>query len=154
MLYAAIHRASPPSRSPMNGLTSGRPCSSADHLACSVALHANARRFTLPARSQKSRDPAPHREASADCHFPHRASPLVSPKPAENRRLPLPFKIQSLSPPGSGSLHFSALCNRARPLPVRWLLALRFVPRRRIRWTQAAISLFQQENEVLVCPFI
>jgi len=27
-------------------------------------------------------------ESSADCDFPHRASPLVSPKPAENRRLP------------------------------------------------------------------
>ena len=39
---------------------------------------------------------------------------------------------------GSGSLHFSALRNRARPLPVRWLLALRSVPRRRIRRTQAA----------------
>jgi len=39
---------------------------------------------------------------------------------------------------GSGSLHFSALRNRARPLPVRWLLALRSVPRRRIRRRQAA----------------
>ena len=75
--------------------------------------------------------------SSADCDFPHRASPLVSPKPAENRRLPPPYKIQSLSPSGSGSLHFSALRNRVRPLPVRWLLALRSVPRRRIRRTQA-----------------
>lgn len=73
-------------------------------------------------------------------------SPLVSPKPAENRRLPLPFKIQSLSPSGSGSLHFSALRNRARPSPVRWLLALRFVPRRRIRRTQATIKKQPQQK--------
>ena len=59
---------------------------------------------------------------SADGDFPHRASPLVSPKPAENHRLPPPFKIKSLSPSGSGSLHFSTLRNRARPSPVRCCL--------------------------------
>ena len=63
--------------------------------------------------------------SSADCDFQHRASPLVSPKPAENHRLPPPFKIKSLSPSGSGSLHFSALSNRARPSPLA--SCLRFV---------------------------
>jgi len=64
-------------------------------------------------------------ESSADCGLPHRASPLVSPKPAEARRLPPPLE-NGLSPSGSGSLHCSALRNRVRPLPAR--RCFRFVP--------------------------
>ena len=78
--------------------------------------------------------------SSADCNFLHRAFPLVSPKPAENRRLPPPFKFQSLSPPVRD--RFTSLRFATAPdlCPSAGLLALRFVPRRRIRRTQAASS--------------
>jgi hypothetical protein len=64
-------------------------------------------------------------ESAADCDFQHRASPLVSPKPAENRRLPPPLEIACLRPVRD---RFTSLRFATASDPCPSACCLRYVP--------------------------